>query len=70
MSAEDVVNCGLCNHEFGAIALQRFLEQKQTTIVDDDVTVLGHYDYIFGLQALQVYIFFKGPVFCATKVTQ
>jgi len=55
MSAEDVVNCGLCNHEFGAIALQRFLEQKQTTIVDDDVTVLGHYDYIFGLQALQVY---------------
>eukprot|EP00959_Pyramimonas_sp_CCMP1952_P351394 7362565-Pyramimonas_sp.AAC.1 len=55
MSAEDVVNCGKCNHDFGAIALTRFLEQKQATIDDDDVTVICAYDYYFGLQALQVY---------------
>mmetsp|Transcript_18203 Transcript_18203/g.25214 ORF Transcript_18203/g.25214 Transcript_18203/m.25214 type:complete len:195 (+) Transcript_18203:147-731(+) len=55
MSAADVVACGCCNLEFGDLALEKFLAQKTDTITDDDVTVLGTYDFNFGLQALNVY---------------
>eukprot|EP00241_Pyramimonas_parkeae_P008332 CAMPEP_0114250782 /NCGR_PEP_ID=MMETSP0058-20121206/14890_1 /TAXON_ID=36894 /ORGANISM="Pyramimonas parkeae, CCMP726" /LENGTH=180 /DNA_ID=CAMNT_0001364479 /DNA_START=651 /DNA_END=1190 /DNA_ORIENTATION=+ len=55
MSAEDVVQCGACNHLFAELAVNKFLQQKEQTITDDDVTVLGRYNYSFGLMALKVY---------------
>jgi hypothetical protein len=45
----------MVNLEWGKMALERFLLQKQTTLSDDDVAELGYFDLGFSLKALDVY---------------
>lgn len=55
LSAGDVVQCAVVNIEWGKMALERFLEQKKTSIIDEDVAELGYFDLGFSLKALEVY---------------
>jgi len=55
LSAGDVVQCALVHPSWGALALEKFLIQKETTLTDDDVAELGYYDLQYSLKALEVY---------------